>query len=348
MASQLGKGFEMEEHLRNYFNQAGYYVVRGVPFNYEGFDVTDIDLWLYSRASSTARNITIVDVKNKKTPQAIERIFWVKGLAEAVSADDAIVATTDRREAVKDFGKQLGVLVLDGVFLSKLSNQTTLSQRLSDEEFISNIELYSLGKLDGDWKGQIIASKALLSDGLNFDTCNKWLQVAEFFAQQAIVHTTHSETAYRCFTYVLSLFSIGVDYIMRELSFLEQNERKDKLAEGFTYGSMGKEGIAQMINMSLSLVEQFSEEGKGVAKQIKRKVDNEFAALPSTVLAEFLSSNTHTTSLFSIAKELELCATSKESTEYSTLSIQVKSLIGCLLDYWSIDRKTFASALYHE
>ncbi|WP_135456764.1 hypothetical protein [Vibrio echinoideorum] len=345
MAKQLGKGFEMEEHLRSYFNKAGYYVVRGVPFNYEGFDVTDIDLWLYSRASPTARNITIVDVKNKKTPQAIERIFWVKGLTEAVAADDAIVATTEKREAVKDFGKQLGVLVLDGVFLSKLSKKATPSLRLSDEEFVNNIELYSLGKLDGDWKGQIILSKAMLSNGLNFDTCNKWLQVAEFFAQQTVMHTTHSVTAYRCFTYVLSLFSIGVDYIMRELSFLDQNERREKLAEGFTYGSMGKEGIDNMINMSLSLVEQFSEEGKSVANQVKRKVETEFDTLPSSILAEFLSSNAHTTSLFNVAKELELCATSKEFTNYSSLSVPVKSLIGCLLDYWSIDRKSFKDAI---
>ena len=86
MVRKIPKGFEMEEQLRNYFMQSGYFVVRGVPFVYEGFDVTDIDLWLYSRESSLTRNITIVDVKNKKTPQAIERIFWAKGLAKAVSA----------------------------------------------------------------------------------------------------------------------------------------------------------------------------------------------------------------------------------------------------------------------
>ncbi|TON86599.1 hypothetical protein CGH50_21505, partial [Vibrio parahaemolyticus] len=103
---------------------------------------------------------------------------------------------------------------------------------------------------------------------------------------------------------------------MRELSFLDQNERKEKLAEGFTYGSMGKEGIENMVNMSLSLVEQFSEEGKAVANQVKRKVENEFNTLPSSILAEFLSSNTHITSLFNTAKELELCATSKEPMEY--------------------------------
>ena len=73
----INKGFVMEELLRNYFLRAGYYAVRGVPFVYQEFDVTDIDIWLYGRMSAVSREITIVDAKNKKTPQAIERIFWV-------------------------------------------------------------------------------------------------------------------------------------------------------------------------------------------------------------------------------------------------------------------------------
>jgi hypothetical protein len=118
-SSSLGKGYLAEEMLRAYFSRAGYFVVRGVPFCYEGFDVTDIDLWLYSRSSSVSREIAIVDAKNKKTPQAIERIFWIKGLQKAVGASKAIVATTDRRPEVKEFGKQLDVVVLDGSFLGK-------------------------------------------------------------------------------------------------------------------------------------------------------------------------------------------------------------------------------------
>ena len=76
--TSLNKGFAMEEALRNYFIKTGYYVIRGVPFTFGGFDITDIDLWLYSRTSSVSREITIVDAKNKKTPQAIERIFCIQ------------------------------------------------------------------------------------------------------------------------------------------------------------------------------------------------------------------------------------------------------------------------------
>ena len=116
----LLKGPRMEELLRSYFIKAGYYVARGVPFIYEGFDVTDIDLWLYSRTSSVSREITLVDAKNKKTPQAIERIFWVQGLRIATKATNAVVATTEKRQEVKDFGRDLGIIVLDGTFLNKL------------------------------------------------------------------------------------------------------------------------------------------------------------------------------------------------------------------------------------
>ncbi|AMO54948.1 hypothetical protein [Endozoicomonas montiporae] len=242
MTKKLSKGHEMEELLRSYFLQAGYYVMRGVPFQYEGFDVTDIDLWLYSRTSSVARNISIVDVKNKKTPQAIERIFWTKGLSEAINADNAIVATTERKPEVKDFGNKLDVLVLDGLFLSKLSkSESHFERRLSDEEFIELVQSYDLGKLDGDWKGKILACKSLLSNGLSFDTCNQWLNISKFFAEQVLTKPSRMETALRCFYFSLSLVAIGIDFILKELSFLDQQERIERLSEGFTYGSRGKE-----------------------------------------------------------------------------------------------------------
>lgn len=96
LTNKLDKGYKMEELLRIYFLQVGYYVVRVVPFVYEDFEVTYIDVWLYGRASSVSREITIVDSKNKKTPQAIEQIFWVQELKLATKATNPIVATNDK------------------------------------------------------------------------------------------------------------------------------------------------------------------------------------------------------------------------------------------------------------
>lgn len=220
-----GKGYMMEEILRNYFLKAGYFVVRGVPFSYEGFDVTDIDLWLYSRTSSVSREITIVDIKNKKTPQAIERIFWVKGLQKAVKASSAIVATTEKRQSVKNFGKEVGVLVLDGTFLDKLANAELNKNRITEDDFFSKIDNYSLGKLDGDWKGRIRFCKSLFSKQLSFDTCNELLINAHFFVEQVFVKKTQREIALRCLYLLISYLIVAIDFTLKELSFLEFSDR---------------------------------------------------------------------------------------------------------------------------
>ena len=120
MDENLGKGEEAEEFLRTYFLGLGYYVIRSINFVYKGFDVTDIDLFLYNKVSPFSRERIIVDIKNKKTPQAIERIFWTRGLQDVLNMDKAIVATTDTRQEITDFGKQNNIYVLDGNLQSRL------------------------------------------------------------------------------------------------------------------------------------------------------------------------------------------------------------------------------------
>jgi len=346
MIKKISKGFEIEEKLRNYFLQSGYYVVRGVPFSYRGFDVTDIDLWLYSRESSLARNITIVDVKNKKTPQAIERIFWAKGLAKAVNANSAIVATTDRRREVKEFGRDLDVLVLDGVFISKLSKSDSfLQNRLSDEEFLDVIDSYSLGKLDGDWKGQVLKSKGLLTKNIGFDSCNQWLEVAKFFAEQVLTKPSQIEPALRCFYFSLSLFSIGIDHILKELSFLDHDERMNRLIDGFTYGSKGRSGVAQMLSTSLSLIEQFAPEGKALSSQVRSKVNADFESLPTNIIGEYFAKSEVGKVVFSVAREFENISMSRTFINHANSTIELRGIIGCLLDYWGINRKEFGSVV---
>lgn len=346
MEKKIPKGFEMEEQLRNYFIISGYFVVRGVPFVYEGFDVTDIDLWLYNRESSLTRNITIVDIKNKKTPQAIERIFWAKGLGMAVNANNVIVATTEKRKEVKDFGVDLDVLVLDGIFLSKLAkSEGFLKDRFSDEEFFEVIEGYNLGKLDGDWKGQMIKCKSLLAKGISFDACNQWLEVSRFFAEQILTKPNQVDVALRCFYYSLSLFSIGVDFILKELSFLDHEERKAKLVEGFTYGSKGLKGINKMLSLSLSLVEQFAPEGKAISSKVRSAVMADFDSLPTAILGEYFAKGDVGKTIFPVAKELEALSMNRAFKNHSISSIEVRGVIGCLLDCWGINRKEFSAAI---
>ena len=340
----LLKGPRMEELLRSYFLEAGYYVVRGVPFVYEGFDVTDIDLWLYSRASSVSREVTIVDAKNKKTPQAIERIFWVQGLKIATNATNAVVATTDKRQEVKDFGRDLGVLVLDGTFLAKLDRMPTPNAlRLSDEEFMAEIDSYALNKLDGDWRARVLLSKSLLAKSLSFDSCNEWLSQGRFFAEQVIVKGNQSKTALRILYLLASFLFVAIDFCMRELSFHEQSERSKLLQDGFTYGSKGSAGLKKVLNIAIGLVEQHAKDGTLIAGQVRRSVEHQLAQLNTSILGEYFSRNDVARTLFSSAKAFEELAMNRDFVSHA-VAPEYKGLLYCLLDYWEIDRAMFASA----
>jgi hypothetical protein len=96
-AQKTDKGGIAEEALREYFKSLGSFVLRGIPVQEGGEHVTDIDLWVYTRTSAHARNVSIVDIKNQKRGKAFERAIWVKGLQSALRADDAIIASQGAR-----------------------------------------------------------------------------------------------------------------------------------------------------------------------------------------------------------------------------------------------------------
>lgn len=347
MITKTNKGHQMEELLRVYFLKSGYYVARGIPFKYKSFDVTDIDLWLYNRTSSVSREISIVDIKNKKTPQAIERIFWVKGLQAAVKATNALVATTDKRPDVKSFGKDMDVFVLDGTFLSKLTKfKEELNCRITDEDFYKMIDSYSLGRLDGDWKGKLLESKSLLARGLDFDNTNKLIEVARFFVEQILTKPSQKEVALRCFYKICSFIAINIDFIQKDVSFLgDTGMKKGAFTEGFKYGSKGEQEIKRAIDMSLSFIEQYSTNGQVTANQTRHVIYQELEDIQTSILAEYFSKNEVLQNLFKLAITFETMAMKKEFVSHTQSPVEIKSFISVLLDFYSVDRLKFSNAI---
>lgn len=338
-AKSLKKGERLEEILRAYFSELGYFVVRNVPFNYAGFGVTDIDLWLYARTSSLARHRAIVDIKNKRTPQAIERIFWICGLQKALSVEQAIVATTDKRPAVRDFGHEMDVTVLDGLFTSRLKHKYQEPRdRLSEEDFVDLISRDTLGKLDGDWKGRYEDGKARFAGGLSFDCCNRWLEHGRFFTEQIVARSQKKEAACRLLYSFAAFLCIGVDFVLKELAFSEIVQKRKLLSEGFTYGSGGVRGTENLLDTAAVLVEQFAPDGQHIGRLVRERVKDEFASLPSNILSEYFGKMETARNVFKMACALERYAMSRTFQPYQKLEPELQGLIGMLLDYWDIER----------
>ena len=339
MTDQLLKGPAAEEALRNYFLSIGYFVTRGCKFGFQGFDVTDVDLWLYGRTSPLSRERANVDIKNKKTPQALERIFWAKGLQATLGFDACIVATTDTRPDVRDFGLQHQVKVLDGRFLGRLTKSGRIQmERIAEEQFVAEIEQASMGRLGGDWKGRYEASKSRALDGLTFDGCNAWIEDVGFFLNEVASGTPNGSPAWRMLYVSMAYFLVAVDFILREHLTAEQEQRRTLLDNGFRYGSAGKPFTEKVGRLAAALVGSVVSQ-PGIAETLERELNEQAAGIRAELLADFFSKAAVHSAMFDMARELEASAFSEKVEAPSLKSTTVQSVLGVFADFFGIDRK---------
>ena len=336
MTEQSLKGAAAEEALRNYFLSIGYYVVRGAKFTYNRFDVTDVDLWLYARNSPLSRERVCVDIKNKKTPQALERIFWAKGLQTVLELDSCIVATTDIRSDVSEFGLKHNVKVLDGKFLSRLTKSPrSHMNRISEEEFLTEMDVGSLGRLGGDWRGRYEMSKSRLLHSLNFDGCNAWLEDINYLLSQ----TASGIETWRLLYASCSHLLITIDFILRELLTAPQEQRRQVIERGIRYGVSGQAFTENVGRMAAALVESVTAQ-PGLSEMLQHELQAQAAKVKADILAEYFSKNAAGAGLFEIALAFEVAAFSTTVVTPSKLPTVCQSIIGILADFCEIDRKS--------
>jgi hypothetical protein len=333
MTEQIPQGSAAEEALRNYFLNIGYFVARGCKFTYNHFDVTDVDLWLYARNSPLSRERVNVDIKNKKTPQALERIFWTKGLQTVLRLDSCVVATTDSRPDVRNFGLQHDVKVLDGKFLARLTKSAKSQQnRISEEEFLREIDDGPLGRLSGDWRGRYELSKSRLLHSLDFDGCNAWLEDISQLLSDIGSGTPRWRLLYATCAHLL----IAVDFILREHVTSEHDQRKAVIDAGIRFGESGQAFTDKVIHMAASLVESVVAQ-PGLAKTVGQEMKDQASQVRAEILAEFFAKNT--SGFFDIALQLEAAGFATALTMPSMLPTSCQSFIGVLADFCSVDRK---------
>lgn len=339
MSEKPLKGAAAEEALRNYFLSIGFFVVRGCLFKFNQFDVTDVDLWLYGKSSALSRERLNVDIKNKKTPQALERIFWAKGLQQVLGMDGCIVATTDQRPDVREFGLMHQVKVLDGSFLSRLTKSSRSHlDRITEEQFLEQIEHASMGKLGGDWKGRYEASKSRLLESLSFDGANAWLNELGYLFEQLLSSSSDTSPAWRMVYAICSHFLISVDFILREHVAIEPAQQHALLEDGFRYGEAGKSFTEKVGRMASALVDSFVSQ-PGISETIHHELHEQASSVKAEILAEYFSTRATQRGLFDAAREFEAAAFATQVSTPSSLSTSNQSLLGVLADFFGLDRK---------
>jgi hypothetical protein len=328
----ITKGELMEELIRNYFLNSGYYVVRGVKYRYEGNDITDVDIFLYGRSSSITRQKINVDIKNKKTPQAFERILWANGLRELLRFDSCIVATTDQRPVIHKFGQLHKTTILDGSFLSKMRSNS-YPNRLTEEEITSKFAKHKSYKTFGnkDWRYIYEESKSKLLTEQDFAGFNSELAFLGYFIEKIVTDSQKREDATRMAYLIISHLLITIDFIIKDIVFLGNSDRERKLSDGFKFGNLGKDGVDKIISMAVQI------SGNKSANSFLKSLDS----IPTDILKDFFSKNDNTKNLFNWAREFEKYGFNREFINPENIDTQLKGFISLLLDFFSIERKKF-------
>lgn len=329
--AELFKGELMEEKLRLYFLNNGYYVARGIKYEFEGNEITDIDLFLYGRVSSLSRERTNVDIKNKKSPKAFERILWTKGLQQLLNFDNCVVATSDKKEVVRKYGHKHNTTILDGNFLQKLSYNNTA--RISEEDLLNLFNTIRSYKefQNQTWKSIYEKSKSRLLNELDFSGYNSILINLGYFIKKCF-DIQKKDIALRAVYISLSHSFLILDYILKDIAFLEPEKRKSILSDGFKYGNLGQEGVNRTIEMAVQIANS-----KVSISQIKKTLDTS----EMDILKEYYSKVETIKGIFKWAIAFEQKAFEKTLTKPNDLDIELKGSLALMLDFFKVKRKDF-------
>jgi hypothetical protein len=343
------KGPHLEETLKAYFWQAGYFAVRGVPFRLDGEDITDVDLWLYERPAALTRRRLILDAKNKIKPKAAERLVWVRGLQSALAVDGAIVASTDKRQSSRRLAKAMGVILLDGDAITKLTTTTKLrlDDQFSSENYDGLFKAVDNARRSNDWRPALLTVRSSLLTSLGIHSANTALRVAGFFGDQAIMAAPKSDqaqVALRGFYSSCAYAAIGLDYVLADLAFRSQDERRTALINGIRYGHTDTTEALATVRAAIGLVRQHVPNGNSIAKQVERGFEQQAANVSAETIADYVARLSSADALYAVARELERNAYKIDMVHFDGMSVEARSLLGVFMDFHGLSREKIANA----
>lgn len=328
----MRKGSSLEELVRAYFALQGFFALRGVSYRYENEEVADIDVWLYGRQSANVRTCMIVDVKNKRSPKAYERILWTRGMQIALKCDRAVVATTDDSAKVARFARRQEVALLSKSFIGLLRDKLNITERLSLEQFMENIRRNGNHKQDGDWLRRISDVKSVLISQHGYPAFSKAITEFRFFAERIQTRSHYREQALRGAYLTAAVACVALDRAFEQIVYHTSKRRYGAILDGVTYGDDSDRRVQNSIEAVLDVIAKGIENGRVISREVKDAIERMLGAR-ADIIAEYFSREQNAGTLVDVAKELDDRAHSKTPSEIQKLSVGAKSVLGVYADF---------------
>ena len=217
--------------------------------------------------------------------------------------------------------------------MNKIKSITNENERISAEDLLNELSKYKSYKTynNKSWKYIYEFSKSRLLTELDYSGFNSSIMDLNYFITKYIADEQKRAISLRMVYVILAHTLIIMDFILKDIAFLEQKDRESKLSIGLKYGNLGKEGIDKIISMAMHI------SGVTSANTIMKSLDS----IPVDILKDFFSKNENAKKAFGWAKELSILAFSSTLIYPNEIESSLKGVLSVILDFLSIDRKTF-------
>jgi hypothetical protein len=225
---------------------------------------------------------------------------------------------------------------MDGAFLPKLRSNT-FPDRLTEEELTARLSKHKSYKTfdNKDWRFIYEASKSKLLTEQDYSGFNSALSNLIYFIEKVLTDEQKREDATRMVYLVLSHMLIIIDFIVKDIAFLDTPDREKKLSDGFKFGNLGKDGVDKIISMAVQI------SGNKSANSFLKSLES----IPTDILRDFFSKNDNTKNLFNWSKEFEQLGYKKQFINPDQIDAPLKGVLSVMFDFAKIERKRFFDSL---
>jgi hypothetical protein len=267
----------------------------------------------------------------------------------ALGVDGAIVASTDKRQSSRRLAKAMGVTLLDGDAIAKLTTSTKLQlgDQYSSEEFDRFFKEVDVSRRSNEWRSALLEGRASLLTSFGIHSANTALRVAGFFGEQAVLAAPRSyqaNVALRGFYSACAYAAIGLDYVLADVAFRTQDERRTALINGIRYGHTGTAEAFATVRTAIGLVRQYAPNGNSIAAQVERGFQEQAAHVSAETIADYAARLSSADALYTVARELERNAYTIDMAPFDAQSIEARSLLGVFMDFHNLSREKIANA----
>jgi hypothetical protein len=284
VANESGKGPKLEYLVSGLFQNQGYLTRRSIPLYYgsNNQDATDIDVVGILFTPPFQIHKIICDCKNKQKSKPYERIFWAKGLAQFVGANDVYVSLPQASWDTVKFAQKgdVRILTADNIqeYFSRNSNLYGIADDMFYADFFNSInnEIKANKTLGETWN---ILRKLLLNED-PYVTINIAMELLLnggkhlAFSKEGSSTDNYSFWKYICCESIV-LIGLNILNICADTICLPVKAREQHILSKLTYGDIEPKKINTILEYAKSVANEM----------VKSLIPKD--ALPKTSVVDF-------------------------------------------------------------